>query len=222
MSPADAADTTRRSMFAGVGAFAALAIPVSALATETDTEIIALGRRYDLAYAASRALGDELDRRCDAADEARPNAPDALRRRPDDWFVGASVSPRGGIYHDDEVAYIAKALPNAERQAAAGINKRDPRRMAEIVEASKTWQTACRAVSESFGVYATCKSLEDADHEVYTLERQIVEAKASTIAGLSVKARVVLRNITSMPDDRDFGEDAALDMAAALAGLAVS
>lgn len=208
-------ELTRRGVIAALTAGAAVNVPAIAMTVavlpsasaatgaQPDHALLDLGRRYDAALAAEDAASEARTATCEAFDAARPAMPDVLRHRMADHFEHQFPALAGtkticdtdasDFYNDAEVEYL-RTMPHRTE---------DGRERAGLVMAE--WdrhREACLALASSLG----CGDAETAYYAAVDAREAIgdaiVAARATTLHGLAVRARIV----TSIAGD-DLGGD---------------
>lgn len=195
----------RRRLLAGVFALPAVAVAAAmpALASaEPDAELLELGRQHQAATAHYHALGDRAEAAYDAALAQHPPKPEALRIQPGDWFVphSAEGQARLGGFHDGEA--VARWRRAGEPQTAMSLvmSEQLRARRAEILPAWEWWVAEKERLNVACGLRAREAEADAAGKVVWVLEDRTFEARAHTMEGLRLKARIALHVLGDKPD----------------------
>lgn len=193
--------TTRRTLFGGGLALAATAaLPAQAAAHAGDHDLLVLGKQFSQAHAAHDTAWDHLETVEEEAYRLAP-APEVLKpQRPMDWLAGApSVHSR---YMIDDRADLVRALEEVRALSyEPGVKECRVGRLTEIIEALDRHKTEHEAALAALGHSQACQAQEMALERLEAIEETILNAKATTIEGLKVKAAVFVAY--NQPPDED-------------------
>ncbi len=192
----------RKAIF---GAVALSVAPAAAMpAVSSDAELFALLDRYGPARARFIELSEIADGIMDAAFDARPPKPKALRHRPGDFgpVRGAHLAEGGGDdrwYGRRALAWLINAKPF---RRYAGPDRGDHNNMepdpeaemrrAEILAAWEGWEADCTAVEVRMGVPAADAAMDAAGEIFEEIETAITKFSARTVPGLAAKAAWII------------------------------
>lgn len=199
---------SRRSM---VAALAGGVVPVApALAAgEPDAELIKLGRHF-LDLVKLEAAADEARDRCIEAGQW-PEPPVTLRHRLEDHIGGLclplvkSLHRKGLSANPSLNRYYVEAEVKSLRRAPA---PRDPdqrkeqrARIAEIEREYQTWSDRCSVAGEAAGVDVAEAAVEEIRRAINSVVRRIAALRATTLAGMRVRALVISDMVTEEVDE---------------------
>ena len=171
-------------------------------ASDPDAELIALGREW-------QAAADHCDRACDALDAAGErlrdiNPPEALFRRPSDSIAFTSVAHR---FRETRWLWFPRDSVE-DLRTYAFVNPwgdplvRDQARRDEIVAAYDAWRAEIAADQQATGYTAAFEVYEAAIDVSHQLRQRIIAMRATTLAGVMVKARVIEHGYGSLAEMR--------------------
>ena len=195
----------RRTFLQGLAATVAIPATVSARAadaTEPDAELIALGQEWATSREQLDAAWEAHEDACDRWDGGPPPAAELFVRKFDSPLSYSAVR-----YNADKVRWygrpeIVERLRNLHLEAVPEIHRTDGTlqpavpdlkaraRRDEIMAAYERWQADRAVVAEACGLTAAT-ARTDAEIEVNSaVRRRIIKTRATTLAGMLVKARV--------------------------------
>lgn len=181
----------RRALLQGAAA-AASTLPLSAGPLPADAELLAIGERQEVLFAETNRLNDAIEAIEDAL-RGLP-VPPALRKRKGDEYVGVGggSSPYISEYDVEQVGF---------RLADGDVLVKHRPRAEEIVAAWAAQKKVEAAAAERLGLSAVKARSEQVDAELDELFRRMVELRATTPAGLQVKARCLSWWLGGSPED---------------------
>ena len=195
----NSAFSRRRAMFgaatvAAVSLSLAGAATVAAMPADPDAELIALGREW-------QAADDHCDNACDALDATAErlgdiDPPEAMFRRLSDSIAFTWLAHR---FRETKRLWFPRNSVEKLRTYEF-VNPwgdplvRDQARRDEIVAAYDAWRAEIAADEQARGYSAAFATYEAAVANNHQLRRRIISMRATTLAGVMVKALVVKRS----------------------------
>ena len=187
-----------RRRLLGWGAVAAAAIPAASVAAiPDDAELLEIGRRLDVLFPAVIENWDVQDECRLRARQMRGEPPEALRKRPLGEEVSgwgnSSAFGSGPFYEEGDIARAQRNLPSLDLRAAEGNRPAEAAaaRAREVIAAHEAWERQKDAANIAAGVDAATDSAVDMENEIEEIQDRVLSLKATTPAGLHVKARLV-------------------------------
>lgn len=199
MAQAALQSITRRSLVRSAAAAAAVLAPAApaAAAPHHDAELLELGRRFDEAYAEMRQLDGIHDDLCEEWGRRCPPVPEVLRIRPEDRrSIGMWRRLEGTHFEWADVHAIKRQVLNPGA------------RLREIVAAYEGWEAERQRLAVELGITAAESAVEAAWRVAEPLANAIAAARATTPAGMAVKARAAALLYGGCdPDEHEFSAE---------------
>lgn len=196
----------RRRLLAGAFALPAVAAAAAApalAAGDRDAALLQLGRQHEAARAHSEALWERANATFETALAQHPPKPEALRILPNDWNVPGIHTPArqrlAGLMDGECVARWRESFTN---QPDPKWSYRDQfiARRAEVLAAWDGWVDAKERVNVACGLRDIEAQADAAEGALLELERRIFAARAHTIEGMRLKARIARAVLGEEPD----------------------
>jgi len=199
----------RRHLFAASAAVAVIAAPAIVVASQPDAELLELGAKYERVVADYKAATARSEATYQDFKAQRPSPPPALIVTRKDAF------DFGGLHHQVSrplnphgYDYLEKWLPDTGNRNNAASTRLEPRAR-ELLKAYDDHEEATQRILAAVG-HKAASDVEDGLYErLCEIERAILAAPCSTLAGLKVKAMVADNNRAPEDHTPNFSEIAA-------------
>jgi hypothetical protein len=202
----------RRHLFAAGAAVAVIAAPAVAAASQPDAELLELGANYERVVADYRAATARSEATYQDFKAQRPCPPPALIvTRKDAFDFGAFHSQVSRPLTPHGYVHLEKWLTNTGVRSQAASARLEPR-VRELLKAYDDHETATQRVLAAVGHKAASDAEDGLYDRLCELERAILAAPCTTLAGLKVKAQVADYNRAPEDHTPNFSEVAAFSV----------
>lgn len=157
-----------------------------------DADIIELGRLYDEAWATNKAAQAAAAEQRDLTMAQWPDKPETLRIAKPHW---GSSPRRDGEFYDEKDVLRFRATLRDNSSEWQNANPSYVNRALQVIAAWDAHMEARAEVNAASGYDAADLCADQAYQAVIDLEQKIIEARATTLAGMAVKAMVIRRNM---------------------------
>lgn len=172
-----------------------LAVPAGASVIDPDHELLELGRQRAALLKDEAAADADLDAAVDKFWKVAPPEPEALHTRLSDYdAIGVQHKP-GRVVGAENIDTLRRHLGYNEAPfKSLGINKAFYLRCVEVIEAFDEWYARIETLEASFGIPEKIEASNTFTNAIMAIERRIAKQRASTIAGLRLKAEIARRH----------------------------
>lgn len=191
---------TRRALFGGAVAVAAMAAPAITVAAQVpaDHQLARLISAYEATLAAVEVAEEELLQAHRRLDAARPPVPAAMQLQPLDRHYGWK-------HPNCRLSYIGDLQHVRQMQALYGAHSPRAERGTELIAAIGAYNESVDRAREASGVAEWVDAYDRARKQEDAALEAILDHRASTLAGLQAKAAVAARFIDDQDELGSFG-----------------